>query len=88
MNPMGTVLMVTAGLLAVSGLLVLVRLFRGPTRFDRLVALDMLLVVMVAAIAVDAALRGAGVNVVLLVVIALVGFLSTVGAARLLGSDR
>ncbi|WP_422768731.1 monovalent cation/H+ antiporter complex subunit F [Plantactinospora sp. WMMC1484] len=82
---MSIALVVTAGLLAVAGLLVLVRLLRGPTLHDRLVALDTLVVVLVSAIAVEAARSGEGGNVILLVVVSLVGFLSTVSVVRLAG---
>ncbi|MDW5329672.1 monovalent cation/H+ antiporter complex subunit F [Plantactinospora sp. KLBMP9567] len=80
---MRSALVVTAGLLAVAGFLTLVRLFRGPTLHDRLVALDTLVVVVISGIAVEAALRDAAANVILLVVVALVGFLSTVSVLRL-----
>ncbi|MEY9212786.1 monovalent cation/H+ antiporter complex subunit F [Thermobifida halotolerans] len=84
---MTTVLAVTAGMLAIAGLLTVVRLLRGPTVDDRLVALDTLVVVAVSGIAVVAALRQEGASVFLLVVVALVGFLSTVAVVRLV-EDR
>lgn len=81
---MTAVLVVTAVVLALSGLLVLVRLLRGPTRWDRIVAVDMLVIVVISGIAVDSALRRQGGNVSLLLVVALVGFLASVSAVRVL----
>lgn len=81
---MTAVLVSTAVMLGVSGVLVLVRLLRGPTLHDRLVALDVLLVLVLSGIALAAALRDDETLVVLLVVVALVGFLSTMTAVRLL----
>lgn len=77
-----TVLVVTAVLLGVTGLLTPVRLVRGPTVDDRLAALDTLVTVAVSGIAVTAALAGEGAAVIVLTVVALVGFLSTVAAVR------
>ncbi|HET7327732.1 MAG TPA: monovalent cation/H+ antiporter complex subunit F [Nocardioidaceae bacterium] len=85
---MTTVLQITLGLLAVGGLLTLVRLLRGPTSYDRLVALDTLVIVVVSGVAVEAALHRDGASVVVLVVVALVGFVSTTAVARLLPADR
>lgn len=84
---MTPVLVVTAAVLALSGALVLVRLLRGPTRYDRIVALDMLVIVVISGIAVDSALRRQGGNVSLLLVVALVGFLASVSAVRVLEED-
>lgn len=85
---MTTVLLVTTGLLVASGALLLLRLLRGPTVYDRLVALDTLVVVLVSAIALRAALLGGSADVVLLVVVALVGFLTSLAAVRLLPEER
>lgn len=81
---MTTVLTVTASLLVLGGALTLARLLRGPTVYDRLVALDTLVIVVVSGFAVDAALHGDAANVVLLVVVALVGFISTLAVVRLM----
>lgn len=84
---MTLVLIVTAGLLSLAGLLTMVRLVRGPTVNDRLVALDTLVIIVVSAIAVAAALRRETVDILPLVAVALVGFLSTVAVVRL-AEDR
>ncbi|HVL05771.1 MAG TPA: monovalent cation/H+ antiporter complex subunit F [Acidimicrobiales bacterium] len=68
--------------IAVAGLLCLVRLVRGPSLADRIVALDALLVVIVSGIAIDAARTGEGTYLDVLVVAALLGFVGTVNVAR------
>lgn len=70
------------GLLAIAGLLCLVRLVRGPSLPDRIVALDALLVVVVTAVAADAARTGRGVYLDVVVVTALLGFVGTSIVAR------
>ena len=68
--------------LSVAALLVLVRLVRGPSVPDRIIALDTLLQVVVAGIAVAAAVTGAGDFLAVLVAVSLLGFLGTVTVAR------
>jgi multicomponent Na+:H+ antiporter subunit F len=70
-------------LLAVSGLLVLVRLLRGPETLDRIVALDVLVVLLVAAAGVYIAFYGDVTMMPLLVAFALLAFVGTAAAARL-----
>ncbi|RBY78479.1 hypothetical protein DQ239_07890 [Blastococcus sp. TF02-09] len=79
---MTAVLFVTGGLLLVAALLTLFRLLRGPSVYDRLVALDLFVVILLGGILVEALGRREPANVVLLVVVALVGFLSTVSVLR------
>jgi multicomponent Na+:H+ antiporter subunit F len=77
-----TVYVVSLVGLSVAAALVLVRLLRGPTASDRIVALDTLLLVVVAAVAVQVArfdsTRFAGI----LVVVSLLAFVGTVVVAR------
>ncbi|MDX1619652.1 MAG: monovalent cation/H+ antiporter complex subunit F [Nitriliruptorales bacterium] len=73
---------VLLGILAVAAGLCLVRLVRGKTLADRIVALDTLLVVIVCGIAVDAARTGRGVFLDVMVVAALLGFTGTALVAR------
>jgi multicomponent Na+:H+ antiporter subunit F len=70
-----------AGLTA-AALLVLVRLVLGPSVPDRIVALDTLLQVVVAGIAVAAAATGEGDFLAVLVAVSLLGFLGSVTVAR------
>lgn len=73
---------VLLGLLAVSAALCLVRLLRGASLADRIVALDTLLVVVVCGIAIGAVRSGSGVFLDVMVVAALLGFTGTALVAR------
>lgn len=61
------------------------RLLRGPTVADRIVAVDGMLVVGACAIATEAARSGITVYFPVLVVLALVGFVSTAVASKIVG---
>ncbi|HEX2315453.1 MAG TPA: monovalent cation/H+ antiporter complex subunit F [Thermomonospora sp.] len=82
---MNLVYTVTLALLSAGGLLTLVRLVRGPTALDRIVALDVMAVLLVSGVAVQAAVLHSAANAASLAVIALLGFVGTVTAARLAG---
>lgn len=69
-------------MLALAAGLALLRLVLGPSVPDRIVALDTLLVTVVAGIAVQAARTGDGAYLILLVVVGLLGFVGTVTASR------
>ena len=68
--------------LALAALLVLLRLLLGPSVPDRIVALDTLLQVVVAGIAVTAAVSDDGSFLAVLVAVALLGFVGSVTVAR------
>lgn len=68
--------------LSISAVLCLVRLVRGPSVPDRIVALDALLYVVVSGIAVGAAATRSGEFLAVLVAVALLGFVGTVTVAR------
>lgn len=85
---MTVVLTLTAALLAVAAALVLGRLLRGPSLHDRLVALDTLVALLVCGIAVRSVQLGKLTDVVIIVVVVLVGFLSTLTALRLSGVEE
>ncbi|MFE2865421.1 monovalent cation/H+ antiporter complex subunit F [Embleya sp. NPDC059259] len=80
MNPLigGTVIV----LLGAAAVLALVRLVRGPSTLDRAVAVDMLLAVMLAAVAAEATLNRHTTTVPVLLALALVGFLGSVSIVR------
>jgi len=69
------------GLTGAAGMCLL-RLVRGPSVPDRIVALDALLLVVVAGIAVGAAATGDGDFLAVLVAVSLLGFVGTVTVAR------
>lgn len=80
---MSVVFTVAFGLLILAGSFVLARLFRGPSTLDRIVAVDVLVILIVAGVAVGEGAAGRGPNIALLVVVALLGFAGSVTAVRL-----
>lgn len=80
---MTVVFAITLGLLVLAELLVLVRLTKGPSTLDRIVAVDVLVILVVAGAAVGEGISGQGTNIALLVVVALLGFAGSVTAVRL-----
>ena len=79
---MNAVLVVCFAGLGLAALLVLVRLVRGPSVPDRIVALDVLVQVVVAGIAVAAAVTRDGTYLSVLVAVSLLGFVGTVSVGR------
>jgi multicomponent Na+:H+ antiporter subunit F len=80
---MNIVFLVVLVLLGASGALTMARFLRGPDTLDRVVALDVLVVLLVAAVAVYIAVNQDGSNIPLLAAVALVGFVGSATAARL-----
>jgi multicomponent Na+:H+ antiporter subunit F len=74
------------GLLLVAMFLTVVRLWRGPTIGDRILALDMITTLAVGFIAGFVVLTGFTLYIDIAIAIALLGFLSTVALARYLMS--
>ena len=68
--------------LAVAALLTLVRVVRGPTLPDRVVAIDLIGVLIVGLIVVSAAATGEQAFLDVAIVIALISFVGTVAYAR------
>ncbi|MBW7860072.1 MAG: pH regulation protein F [Rhodocyclaceae bacterium] len=77
------VLPLTVGMLGLSGLLIVVRLLLGPTGPDRVVAIDALTLLGVAAVALGAMISGQIVFLDVAVVLSLVAFVGTVAFAPL-----
>jgi multicomponent Na+:H+ antiporter subunit F len=73
---------VCLGVLAVSALLCVGRIVRGPSVADRALALDALLVVIVVGVGVGAVRTGSGVYLDVLLVVALVAFIGTTAVGR------
>ena len=69
-------------LLCVAVSLVLIRIVRGPTTLDRIVAVDVLLAVVVCAIAAEAAYTRDATSLPILVVLSILGFIGSVAVAR------
>jgi multicomponent Na+:H+ antiporter subunit F len=74
--------------LAAAAVAATVRVVRGPTDADRVLAVDLGFVVVLAALALLAVRLRAPALLDLVVVGTLVGFLATVALARLVGSRR
>ncbi len=72
-------------LLGGGALLALVRLARGPSLLDRVVATDTMLVIISASLAVHAALERDPTVVPVLVVVSLLAFVGSVSIARYIG---
>lgn len=73
------------GMLGLGTLLALVRLARGPSLLDRVVATDTMLVIIAAGLAVYAALERDPSVVPVLVVVSLLAFVGSVSVARYIG---
>jgi len=80
---METVYIVTMGLLGAAFLMTTARLVRGPSSFDRIVALDVMAVLLVSGIAVYSVSGGEPAYAALLLVVSMLGFVGSVSAARL-----
>ncbi|MFB8776645.1 monovalent cation/H+ antiporter complex subunit F [Streptomyces broussonetiae] len=80
---MSTLYAVTLGLLSAAALLTLVRLVRGPSALDRVMALDVVVTLVVAGTAVGMVLRADATPVPALVVLTLLAFIGSVTAAHL-----
>jgi multicomponent Na+:H+ antiporter subunit F len=79
---------IVIAVLALAAVLALVRLARGPSLLDRLLAIDVLLAVVCAGLIVDMAIGGHMNNLTLVVVICLVGFIGSVAVARFVTDGR
>ncbi|NGM15931.1 monovalent cation/H+ antiporter complex subunit F [Verrucosispora sp. WMMA2044] len=79
---MSAVAVIVTVLLAAAGGLTLTRIIRGPSILDRAVATDVLLAVIVAAIATEAAYSRDATALPVLVVLAVLGFVGSVSVAR------
>ena len=83
LDPMNVVFVTVLAMLGLAGALTLYRLLRGPSTLDRVVALDVFVVLSVVAASVYVAVYRDGSNIPLLAAVALVGFVGSVAAARL-----
>ena len=68
--------------LTTAALLVLVRIVRGPTMLDRVIATDVLVAVIVCAVGVEAAVFRHGTTLPVLLTVSLFAFISAVSVAR------
>ena len=80
---MTAVFTVTLGMLCLAGVLTLARLLLGPTTLNRIAAMDVFVILIVAAVAVYVAIYQDGSNIPLLAAVALLAFVGSATAARL-----
>ena len=86
-GPASVLVLLAGALLLVAAGCVLARAVVGPTILDRVVALDALVVVLVAAFGLHAAVTRSTATLPILVVLALVGFVGSVSVARFAAKD-
>ncbi len=85
---MTTVLTVAAGaVLALAGVLVVIRIVRGPTVLDRVVALDVLVSIMVCAVGLEAAVGRHSTTLPILIALSMLGFVGSVAVARFVAKE-
>jgi multicomponent Na+:H+ antiporter subunit F len=85
MTPITVVAIACHALLGSGALLALIRLARGPSLLDRVVATETLLVIISASLTVHAALERDATVVPVLVVVSLLAFVGSVSIARYIG---
>lgn len=79
---------IALALLVLAGVLFLIRLIKGPSLANRIVALDALLLIVVSGLAVQAAISGEDTYLNAMVVAALLGFTGTGLVARFIERRR
>ena len=89
MVAMAVMVMVSAGalMLAVAAVLTVARMSRGPSSLDRVVAADVLVAVVIAALALEAILNDHSTTLPVMLVLSLLGFAGAVSIARFV-ADR
>ncbi|HLV90098.1 MAG TPA: monovalent cation/H+ antiporter complex subunit F [Acidimicrobiia bacterium] len=79
---MRTVGLISAGMIAIGAILTIIRVEKGPSSLDRIVALDIISNILIIAVALDAAVNLRRETIPILAALALVGFISSVTVAR------
>ncbi|MFJ6028126.1 monovalent cation/H+ antiporter complex subunit F [Pseudarthrobacter sp. NPDC092424] len=85
---MQSVLAVTAVILALAAGGAILRIARGPSLLDRVLATDVLLAVLGAALCIDMAVNRHLNNLMLVVAISIIGFVGSVTVARFVADRR
>ncbi len=81
------VVYVTYAGLILSAICGALRLLKGESLADRIIALDVVLISLMTGVAVNAAVTGSDVGLDLLVVVAIIGFTAAVAATRFMEFD-
>ena len=74
-------------MLGLAAALCLYRLYRGPSALDRILAVDVLLVIFVAGVALESVWNHHTTNLPLIMILAMVNFVGGVTVTRLLSRD-
>ncbi|RAM38989.1 monovalent cation/H+ antiporter complex subunit F [Arthrobacter globiformis] len=85
---MGVVLTVTAVALALAAAGAIIRIARGPSLLDRVLAADVLLAILGAALCIDMAVNRHLNNLMLVVAVSVIGFIGSVTVARFVADRR
>lgn len=85
---MEMVLTVTAVALALAAAGAIIRIARGPSLLDRVLAADVLLAILGAALCIDMAVNRHLNNLMLVVAITVIGFIGSVTVARFVADRR
>ncbi|MFJ5861331.1 monovalent cation/H+ antiporter complex subunit F [Pseudarthrobacter sp. NPDC092439] len=85
---MQSVLAVTAVILALAAGGAILRIARGPSLLDRVLATDVLLAILGAALCIDMAVNRHLNNLMLVVAISIIGFVGSVTVARFVADRR
>jgi multicomponent Na+:H+ antiporter subunit F len=75
-------------LLTVAAALALIRVVRGPTVLNRIVALDVLVSILLSVLGLEAAYNRHATTLPIMVSLALIGFVGSVSVARFVAADR
>ncbi len=81
------ILLLALALLAASAFLVLIRMARGPSTLDRVVAADVTVAIVIAGLALEAAVNDHATTLPIMLVLSLVGFAGALSMARFV-ADR
>jgi len=85
---MEIVLAVTAVILSLAAAGAIIRIARGPSLLDRVLASDVLLAIIGAALCIDMAVNRHLNNLMLLVALSIIGFIGSVTVARFVADRR
>lgn len=85
---MSVVIWVSTAMLTVAGVLALIRVAWGPTMLNRIVAMEVIVVVIVSAVGLEVASSRQTTTLPILVIVALVGFVGAVSVARFAAGDE
>jgi len=87
MTPAGWIIAVGVVVLGVAATLTLVRMARGPSTLDRIVAADVIIAVVIAGLAMEASLNHHATTLPIMVVLSMLGFAGSLSMARFV-ADR